>query len=866
MTENILALLTPLKKIFFVLCLFAAPLFFVTYGLQKPFNVQFFVLALGGGGILFCFGLKTLLKREVSFSLSLPDILFICFACVCALSVVYNYFHSPYPNAVWGEAMRRGLLLFTSSAAGYFFAKGIKPCAGTDKNTRVPLLVYVWALLWLFYPIFKADGFFDFYAAALWAFGIYACVKYLKNFDAAEVAGLLLAVGAIASVYGLMQSAGIDIFWKIDISGEFGARAVSTFGNPNFLSSFLALLMPLSVYYFFVARKAEEKFYYFILILIYSAYMAVAQTRSSWLGAALGFAVLFAFADFRSLVLSQKKAAALLTVAALAVFFAWPQSAGDKNYSSAAAVRLAQTPKISVLKNLSLNAPQSAINQSYHQRLMMWTCAAKTAQKSPLLGGGWGSFQFNYALCQGGLIMQNSALAPFLTQANAAHNEFMEVLSQSGFLGLFAYIAFWISFIILFVKNLSRLNAGQKLFYAALAAGVVAMFADNMLNITMQTAVAGFMFWLTAGLLADVGAEKKIKNISLLSACAIFFICCVLSAGWIARQSTILASDIYSFAGGKAYVRKSYPLAALELRKSLELSKDKAETYYNLANTLIKSGENSAAQKVVKEALKYFPAYNEFAFLDASFEAENRNYPAAAQGLKNTLLLNPSHKQAARTFAALLIAYPQMQTEDNLALLSRLSAMTDADDLFLFSYTDILLAKSMDTQAAEIARNQVAKDNFASAWVERLVLLDKKLTVKDDAVLFKAQSLGKYKKLLQGAPASFPPFLEAEIKKAARQYPTDLNAQTLLAEFYFKTAQYALAREILEGLYPSHPQDLGLNFALASVWAAMGDREKEAFYLREILRFAPLNVQAEKRLQKINLDKSEKTSLQKPLN
>lgn len=866
MKENILTFLEPLKKIFFVLCLFAAPLFFVTYGLQKPFNVQFFIMALGGGGILFCFGLKTFLNRQISFSLNLSDILFICFACVCALSVVYNYFHSPYPQAVLGEAVRRGLLLFTASAAGYFFAKGIKPCPGTEKTVKIPFLVYAWAFLWLFYPAFKSESFFDFYAAALWAFGIYAAVKYLKNFDAQEVAGLLLSVGATASVYGLMQSAGIDIFWKIDISGDFGARAVSTFGNPNFLSSFLALLLPLSVYYFFAVRKAEEKFYYFVLILIYSAYMAVAQTRSSWLGSALGFCILFIFADFRALVRPQKKAAALLTVAALAVFFAWPQSAGDKNYASAAAARLAQTPEISVLKNLTLNAPQSAVNQSYHQRLMMWTCAVKTAQKSPLLGGGWGSFQFNHALCQGGLIMQNAALAPFLTQANAAHNEFMEVLSQSGFLGLFVYLAFWISFIVLFLKNLKCLNAGQKLFYAALSVGLAAMFADNMLNITMQTAVAGFMFWLAAGLVANNAEQKKTKHISLSSALAVLFICIALCAGWVVHQGIVLTSDIYSFSGGKAYARKSYPLAALELRKALKLSKDKAETYYNLANTLIKSGENTAAQEILREAIKYFPAYNELTFLDASLEGQSGNYSAAEQGLKNTLLLNPSHKQAARTFAELLVKYPQMQTAENMILLNRLAAMPGADGMFLFAFTDILLAKGLDAQAADIAGGQVAKDNFASAWVERLALLNKRLAVKDDAVLLKALSLGKYKKLLQGASSSFPRNLEAEIKQTAQKYPTDLSAQTLLAEFYYKTAQYGAALEILEDLYPAHNQDLGLNFALSSVCAALGDSEKESFYLREILSIEPANIQAEKRLEKINLDKSEKTSLQKPPN
>ncbi|MDH5174476.1 MAG: hypothetical protein OEW43_04375, partial [Elusimicrobiota bacterium] len=46
------------------------------------------------------------------------------------------------------------------------------------------------------------------------------------------------AVGTIASFYALLQYAGIEPIWPMKLD-PFGTRSVSTFGNPNFMASFL---------------------------------------------------------------------------------------------------------------------------------------------------------------------------------------------------------------------------------------------------------------------------------------------------------------------------------------------------------------------------------------------------------------------------------------------------------------------------------------------------------------------------------------------------------------------------------------------------------------------------------------------------
>ncbi|MFH1562751.1 MAG: tetratricopeptide repeat protein [Nitrospirota bacterium] len=65
-----------------------------------------------------------------------------------------------------------------------------------------------------------------------------------------------IGVGFIASLYALIQRAGLDpISWAADVS----KRAVSTFGNPIFLGSYLAMLIPVALGYFFMKGNSHQQ-------------------------------------------------------------------------------------------------------------------------------------------------------------------------------------------------------------------------------------------------------------------------------------------------------------------------------------------------------------------------------------------------------------------------------------------------------------------------------------------------------------------------------------------------------------------------------------------------------------------------------
>ena len=57
---------------------------------------------------------------------------------------------------------------------------------------------------------------------------------------------LCYAVSFLASLYGVMQYFGIEIVWPSHLN-PYGYRPVSTFGNPNFMSSYLVVVLPVMV-------------------------------------------------------------------------------------------------------------------------------------------------------------------------------------------------------------------------------------------------------------------------------------------------------------------------------------------------------------------------------------------------------------------------------------------------------------------------------------------------------------------------------------------------------------------------------------------------------------------------------------------
>ena len=842
-------------KLFLIFCFFVSPLIFLTDFARNPYIIQNTFLVLGSLGALFFIVLNRVIKKEFVFGFSKADIALLSFIAVALISLAVNYFVLPTPKALLNEFWRRGHILITNLFCGYFIARlisgktvvaqeAVSLKTEENGNYKNGLLLLIWGCFWLPFAYFRMRGFFDVYGLLMWFSGIFIVFRFLKQITPKNIFDLLLAVCALACAYGLCQNLGWEFLWPFDISRDFGTRSISTFGNPNFISSFILLALPLGVVYFICAKEKLAKVYYLFICLLYIACLAVTQTRSSWLGAFFAFIILFSAASFRKLVFKNIKKTVVLFIMAGALFFFWP-SQETKNYKSLVLERTAQE---SLIKPSNLTLGAKNLNQAYHQRLMMWTCGVDNFKQKPWLGWGWGSWQLTFAPCQGKLLNKYPALAVLKTQANSAHNIFIETLSQSGLTGLICFLFFILLTCLGFRKYyLKQTDTKIKLFYLALFASFIAFLADNMLNITSQITVLAFMFYFVMGLLASL----EVKEREIKKPCLIFFL--VLAGIFFLffnfKNYKNLVSSAYSFKAYKEVLLKRDYRADKLLTKALNLSKESAEDFYLQTLVLVNLKAYHSLEELLKEALTYFPYFYEFYFRQAALKEIQGDTPQAFSYIKKTLALYPFYEPAFSGILNLLAYNKELRSLENAEYIKKLSLPLSFKNAYTFLLYQIYFEHGLYEQARELLLELLSQNKFDETAQQKLAEVNKKLSIKDDNFLREAKELTLLRKEILSSEQISSALLN-KAKKAAQS--KDVEAQMLLAQVYFKKQDFKESRLILEELYKDYPDFLPLNFALVSLEEAVKNKKQAAKYLHNILAQDPGNTLALRRLDSLN--------------
>jgi putative inorganic carbon (HCO3(-)) transporter len=230
----------------------------------------------------------------------------------------------------------------------------------------------------------------------------------------------------------MMQYMGFEPIWP-KVLNPFGGRSVSTFGNPNFLSSYLVMVILAAMACFLSAAKGAARKWYYALTLIAFAAELCTLTRSSWLGLGAGMVLFGSLLWFfeRELVVKNKKVIAVSAALFIAIGVFFPQSTvGGKNPT--------------IIERLTEAARATKEKKNYgsvNQRQLIWSCAASMVLEKPILGKGWGCFELFYPFYQGKFLFLEP-FREFRTHANNAHDEILEIWSQTGTLGFGVYLWF----------------------------------------------------------------------------------------------------------------------------------------------------------------------------------------------------------------------------------------------------------------------------------------------------------------------------------------------------------------------------------------------------------------------------------------
>ncbi len=330
-------------------------------------------------------------------------------------------------------------------------------------------------------------------------FLVYAAALRVR--DQALVRKLLwitYVVAIIASAYGVAQYFGVELIWPRQLN-PYGNRPVSTFGNPNFMSSFLVVVMPVMVADFLFNVTGFPRALLFVGIQLCLGALLATMTRSSWAGLAVALVVLVCYIK-RSKAKPLSGMKSLLALMTLIILF-WPQSAG--NYRPAVLDRVIEVKRATV-----------EAYGSVYQRFLIWIAAFGMVEDHPFLGKGWGCFELFYPFYQGPLLFVKNLAAR--THANNSHNEILEYWSQIGGIGLGVVVWLWFVFARTGASVSKRLSQGWPVLCWGMMGGVAGMLVDNLLNVSVHFAVPAFFFWWWVGTVMAMDPQNvSIRRIAL---------------------------------------------------------------------------------------------------------------------------------------------------------------------------------------------------------------------------------------------------------------------------------------------------------------------------------------------------------------
>jgi len=835
------------------------PLLFFTDLTANPFFAQN-VLLYGLLALIYAtLAIKFLRSNSIDFTKTFFDLAFFIYVISCAMGWLSAVSSAPQAmrQSMFYGLLNDGTLLLIVALGAYIISKNIVFSGTIESKTNYILLFFVWGGLWYLFPHLKTVSsseslfaqVFDWYALFLWAAGIFLGVRVLKKVTQENILVLIFVAVFLACGYGVLQALGLEFLWPFELN-QFATKAFSTFGNPNFLSSAVVMLLPSLLVYYMYSDHKKDLIVYGLLVLVYILYLCFGLARSCWIGAACGIFMMWMFGSLRSLIWKRKGRVFLLAL--LAAGAGWWSAYVKGPDSVSPVVSRAQEVAQVTPSNFTLNVDRKDIFQSLHQRLLMWDVSKEIFLERPVLGSGVGNFQMAFAQNQPKTLLKYPNLRGLKATTNAPHNELFFQAAQGGIVGLGLFL-FMFMVLFLEVKDFAahKKEGDKKRLLQALFCGILGMLADNMLNISLHAAVPAFIFWWIVGAeVSGVGKDdRKIKitaNPATKTVALMVLGASILILVW---QGIWFASEYYFFTAQKELAFKNIPAAEKHFKRALDVYPANTEAGFRLGAVLLQKKEYKKALDVLEKTMSAASYYHEVYYRAALAALGTNDLKKAVHYLLDDLKLNPYHLEAYKLLARLLYENSMYADEASLTTLER------ALELFPYETNLWILCgeiyqKLGDTEHAKITYQRgLTVDTLDEELLKRL----EKMYPKENKpeLLEQVRTLQGYNakadKFHKMAPR-YQQQLRSNIEEYIEKYPSDTNGPILLARVLSLAGNDIKSKEELEKILEDYPDDLWANLALSTLYYKAEDIDKAKAVLRDALFYYPDNQIALSRL------------------
>lgn len=300
----------------------------------------------------------------------------------------------------------------------------------------------------------------------------WAGVSNLTKKDAKNLITTLIVVGGVLSFWAVLEHFGISpscIFINSTIKSDCWSQNVmerpfATVGQPNWLAAFLAMVAPLT-------WKNNRPIYLLLGLLIFAAILYT-KSRSGLIGFGVAFLAFWAYEFIQRKTKIDKKLLMLFAGAHLILFI--------------------------TINPLAIHTPENpdpTVTSSANIRTLVWQGALDTWRNNSLVGTGPETFAYSYYQYRP---VEHNLTSEWNFVYSKAHNEYLNYLANTGFIGSLGYLLFTIYSI----KVLSK--------HKELLAGYIALLVSNLFSFTVST--TALLTFLYPTIAISLQNKELIKN------------------------------------------------------------------------------------------------------------------------------------------------------------------------------------------------------------------------------------------------------------------------------------------------------------------------------------------------------------------
>jgi tetratricopeptide (TPR) repeat protein/O-antigen ligase len=319
----------------------------------------------------------------------------------------------------------------------------------------------------------------------------YLTVSVIRKGEQVRLIYLLLVfAGTTASCLAIMEYHGIRIW---DWSEKVGRLSIiSTFGNPNYLAGFLVAVIPLGL------SMVLHKIKGFLLqplnsgCLIMLSCVVITQTRGSWLA---------------------------LAVAIPALVILMLQSAVGQWFREHIGPLLAfmligfvlLTAVVVIFGPGELSVDRLFSGHNIIQRFLVWQVTLNMVRDYPLFGVGLGNFKVHYMQYQADFLEDpaNKRYIPFNGKAVQSHNDYLQLLAETGLLGVLVlgWVLYRLMRIFLPLLSVQSPAGGETFYLAGAAASLIGVATHAVVSFPLHLPATSLVVCLVAGIAAGWGSR-----------------------------------------------------------------------------------------------------------------------------------------------------------------------------------------------------------------------------------------------------------------------------------------------------------------------------------------------------------------------